>query len=92
MAPVVNALSIEEILKTLKRNDKDTGSPEVQVAKLTARINDLTEHLKTHKKDFACRRGLVILVGKRRRLMNYFKSKVTPDQHKELLTLLNLRK
>lgn len=83
---------VKEIRKKFQRNEKDTGSTEVQIAALSVRISELTEHLKTHSKDFACRRGLVVLVGKRRRLMNYYKQIVTPNQYKELLTALNLRK
>lgn len=73
-------------------NDKDTGSPTVQVAMLSQRISELTEHLKTHPKDYACRRGLVMMVGKRRRLLNYYKANATPESYKELLSSLNLRK
>ncbi len=70
----------------------DTGSAPVQVAMMSTRINELTEHLKINKKDFACRRGLMILVGRRRRLLNYFKKNNTPDAYKELITKLGLRK
>lgn len=70
----------------------DTGSTVVQVAMLTKRINELTEHLKENKKDFACRRGLMILVGRRRRLLNYFRKNGTQDSYKELIAKLGLRK
>ena len=64
-----------EIIKEYGRSEGDTGSPEVQIALLTERINHLTEHLKTHKKDHHSRRGLLMLVGQRRGLLNYLKSK-----------------
>lgn len=60
-----------QIIEEFKRHEGDTGSPEVQIALLTARINQLTEHLKKHRKDFHSRRGLVMLVGQRRQLLNY---------------------
>ncbi|MFQ3610503.1 MAG: 30S ribosomal protein S15 [Fimbriimonadales bacterium] len=61
----------KQIIEEFKRHEGDTGSPEVQIALLTARINSLTEHMKTHRKDFHSRRGLVMLVGQRRQLLNY---------------------
>lgn len=73
------------------RHAKDTGSPEVQVAILTHRINQLTEHLKTHKKDEHSRRGLLMLVGKRRKLLNYLKMK-KKKVYEELVAKLGLRK
>lgn len=82
----------EETLKKFGRNEKDTGSPETQIALMTQRINDLTEHLKTHPKDYSSLRGLYVLVGKRRRLLNYYKASVDPNTYAELLTRLNLRK
>ena len=69
----------------------DTGSPEVQVAILSERIRNLTEHLKTHKKDFHSRRGLLMMVGQRRRLLDYLKSKDT-DRYAELIKRLGIRK
>ena len=60
-----------ELIKKFGRGENDTGSTEVQVAILTTRINNLTEHLKTHKKDFHSRRGLLVMVGQRRRLLDY---------------------
>ena len=69
----------------------DTGSPEVQVAILTERINNLTEHLKTHKKDFHSRRGLLVMVGKRRRLLDYVKKK-NEGRYKELIGKLGIRR
>ena len=69
----------------------DTGSPEVQVAILTKRINDLTEHFKTHTKDFHSRRGLMIMVGQRRRLLDYLKKK-SKDRYATLIERLGLRR
>ncbi len=65
----------QEIIEKYKTHDKDTGSPEVQIALLSDRINHLTEHFKTHAKDFQSRRGLLKLVGQRRRLLDYLKKK-----------------
>ena len=65
----------QELIKEYQTSEGDTGSAEVQVAILTERIVNLTEHLKTHKKDFHSRRGLLMLVGQRRRLLDYMKSK-----------------
>lgn len=69
----------------------DTGSPEVQIALLSERINDLTEHCKTHKKDHASRRGLIMLVSKRRRLLDYLKNNDT-ERYKGIVEKLGLRK
>ncbi len=80
-----------EIIDEFKRKDGDTGSTEVQVAIITARINHLTEHLKTHSKDYHSRLGLLKLVGKRRRLLNYFKSKDI-DGYRALIEKLGIRK
>ena len=79
-----------EILKSYARADKDTGSVEVQVALLTERINELTEHLKVHKKDNHSRRGLLIMVGKRKRLLAYIKSQ-NLDEYRELIKKLGIR-
>ena len=81
----------QEIINTYKRDEKDTGSPEVQVALLTERINELTEHLKVHKKDNHSRRGLLKMVGKRRNLLNYL-AKKDENAYKELVKKLGLRK
>jgi small subunit ribosomal protein S15 len=70
---------------------QDTGSPEVQVALLSERINNLTEHLKTHSKDFHSRRGLLMLVGRRRRLLDYVKGK-DQKRYEALIQRLNLRR
>lgn len=81
----------QEVIETYKRDEKDTGSPEVQVALLTERINELTEHLKVHKKDNHSRRGLLKMVGKRRNLLNYL-AKKDENRYKEIVEKLNLRK
>ncbi len=80
-----------EIIENYKINSRDTGSAEVQIALLTERINILSEHFKSHKKDVNSRRGLLSLVGKRRRLLAYLKDKDT-KKYEELLDKLNLRK
>ncbi len=81
----------QEVIKTFKRDEKDTGSPEVQVALLTERINELTEHLRIHKKDNHSRRGLLKMVGKRRNLLNYL-SRKDEERYKAIVEKLNLRK
>ena len=81
----------QEIINTYKREEKDTGSPEVQIALLTERINELTEHLKVHKKDNHSRRGLLQMVGKRRNLLNYLSKNDLP-KYREVVEKLNLRK
>ena len=80
-----------EIITKYKRNDADTGSPEVQIALLSARITHLTEHFKTHSKDHHSRRGLLKLVGQRRRLLDYLKSK-SVDRYRKLIDSLGIRK
>ena len=79
------------IIEQHKRHEGDTGSPEVQVALLTERINHLNDHLKTHKKDHHSRRGLLIMVGQRRNMLNYLKSKDI-ERYRSLIAALNLRK
>lgn len=79
------------IIKTYARHEGDTGSPEVQVAVLTKRINDLTEHLRTHKKDHHSRRGLLKMVGQRRSLLNYL-MRVDIERYRTLVAQLGLRK
>ena len=81
----------QEVINTYKRDEKDTGSPEVQVALLTERIKELTEHLKVHKKDNHSRRGLLKMIGKRRNLLNYL-SKKDINRYRELIKRLELRK
>ena len=80
-----------EIIEKYKRDEKDTGSPEVQIALLTERINELTEHLKVHKKDNHSRRGLLKMVGKRRNLLNYL-AKKDLNRYREIVEKLGLRK
>lgn len=79
------------IIEKYKTHEKDTGSPEVQVALLTSRINHLTEHIKVHKKDFHSRRGLLMLVGQRRRLLNYLQKKDI-QRYRRLIESLGLRR
>jgi small subunit ribosomal protein S15 len=81
----------EQVVKQYQRSGKDTGSPEVQIALLTERINGLTEHFKTHVKDFHSRRGLLKLVSQRRKLLDYLKRK-DADKYRDLLERLSLRK
>ena len=81
----------QEIIKNFGRDEKDTGSSEVQIALLTERINELTEHLKVHKKDNHSRRGLLQMVGKRRNLLNYL-AKKDLAKYREIVEKLNLRK
>lgn len=90
----MSTLSIErkaEIVAKFGNDASDTGSPEVQVALLTERINLLTEHLREHKKDHHSRRGLLMLVGRRRRLLNYLRSS-NLDGYRELIKELGLRR
>lgn len=81
----------EEIINTYKRDEKDTGSPEVQIALLTERITELTEHLKVHVKDNHSRRGLLKMVGKRRNLLNYLARKDV-ERYRQIVEKLGLRK
>ena len=81
----------QEIINTYKREENDTGSPEVQIALLTERINELTEHLKVHKKDNHSRRGLLKMVGQRRNLLNYL-AKKDIERYREIAQKLSLRK
>jgi small subunit ribosomal protein S15 len=80
-----------KIIDEYKAQDGDTGSPEVQVAMLTKRIADLTEHLKVHKHDHHSRRGLLLLVGRRRRLLNYVQKKDI-ERYRSLIERLGLRR
>lgn len=79
-----------DIIAKFAKKENDTGSTAVQVALLSARINDLTEHLKTYKKDFSSRLGLLKLVGQRKRLLNYLK-KTNYEDYSKLISELNLR-
>ncbi len=81
----------KELIEQFKLHDADTGSPEVQIALLTNRITYLTEHFKTHKKDHHSRRGLLKLVGQRRRLLNYLKNKDV-RRYRTLIEALGIRK
>lgn len=80
-----------EIVSEHRQHETDTGSPEVQIALLTTRINQLTEHLKEHKKDHHSRRGLLMMVGQRRRLLNYLTSKDI-TRYREIVAKLGLRR
>ena len=81
----------EEVVQSYRRHDKDTGSPEVQVALLTDRITYLTEHFKTHQKDHHSRRGLLKLVGQRRRMLDYLRRRDF-QRYKSVIERLGLRK
>ena len=81
----------QDLIRGFGRTDGDTGSPEVQIAILTTRINSLTEHMRTHKKDFASRRGLLMLVSRRRRLLDYLK-KIDPQRYLDIIGRLEIRK
>ena len=81
----------KEIIDKSRIHTKDTGSPEVQVSMLTERINELTEHLRSHKKDFQSRRGLLMMVGKRRRLLQYL-NRQDHDRYRTIIEKLGLRR
>ena len=81
----------EKVVKQYQRAGNDTGSPEVQIALITERINGLTEHFKTHVKDFHSRRGLLVMVSQRRKLLDYLKRK-DADKYRGLIEKLGLRK
>ena len=81
----------DEVIGDFRKNDSDTGSPEVQIAILTTRINNLTEHMRSHKKDFSTRRGLLGMVSRRRRLLDYLR-KINPDRYLDIIEKLNIRK
>jgi len=81
----------QEIIDQFKRHEGDTGSPEVQIALLTFRINELTEHLKTHKNDHHSRRGLYKMIGQRRGLLNYL-AKKDIERYRSLIDALGLRR
>lgn len=80
-----------ELIQDFRKSGNDTGSPEVQIAVLTKRINGLTEHLRVHSKDFASRRGLLMLVSRRRRLLDYLK-RIEPQRYVDVITRLEIRK
>ena len=81
----------QELIGTYQRGTSDTGSPEIQIAILTSRINGLTQHLQSHSKDYACRRGLLMLVSRRRRLLDYLK-RVNPQRYLDIIRRLEIRK
>ncbi len=81
----------QELVKQFQQHDSDSGSPQVQVAILTARIKEMTEHLRTHKHDFASRRGLLLMVGRRGRLLKYL-SRIDREGYQALIKRLGLRK
>ncbi len=81
----------EEIVGEFRKNDSDTGSPEVQIAILTTRINNLTEHMRSNKKDYSTRRGLLGMVSRRRRLLDYLRQ-INPDRYLDIIEKLNIRK
>jgi small subunit ribosomal protein S15 len=86
----LNKTEKEAIIQNFKRHPDDTGSPEVQIALLTERINDLIDHLRIHKHDHHSRRGLLKLVGQRRRQLNYL-SRTAPDRYRDVIKRLGLR-
>ena len=81
----------QELIQDFKQGESDTGSPEVQIAILTSRINSLTEHMRTHTKDYASRRGLLAMVSRRRRLLDYLK-RVDPQRYLQVIGRLGIRK
>ena len=81
----------QALIGEYQRGNKDSGSPEVQIAILTSRIGELTEHLRTHKKDYASRRGLLMMVSRRRSLLDYLK-RVDPQRYLEIIRRLEIRK
>ncbi len=81
----------QQVINEFRRGDEDTGSPEVQIAILTRRIQGLTEHMQTHKKDFASRRGLLMMVSRRRRLLDYLKE-IDPQRYLDIIRQLEIRK
>ena len=88
---VLTSKNKKELIDQFKLHEDDTGSPEVQVGLLTHRISYLTEHLKVHKKDHHSRRGLLVLVGRRRRLLNYVKNK-NVKRYRAIIEALGLRR
>lgn len=87
----MDAINKAEIIKEYATHEGDTGSPEVQIAILSARINHLTEHLKTHKGDHHSRRGLLMMVGKRRGLLDYL-AKIDIERYRSIIARLGIRK
>jgi small subunit ribosomal protein S15 len=79
------------LINDFRRADSDTGSPEIQIALLTSRVGELTEHLKTHQRDYSSRRGLLAMVSRRRRLLDYLK-RVDPQRYLTVIRRLDIRK
>ncbi len=88
---MITAEKKTELIGSYKTHEGDTGSPEVQIAILTERIKNITDHLKTHKKDHTTRRGLLMLVGRRSKLLKYL-TKADPKRYKDVVAKLGLRK
>lgn len=86
----INLKNKQDIITEYGANEKDTGSTEVQIAMLSKKISELTEHLKSNKKDFATKRGLLMMVGRRKRLLSYLKGK-NLDGYRELIKKLGIR-
>ncbi len=86
----INLKNKQEIIKKFGKNAKDSGSAEVQIAMLTQKITELTEHMKNNKKDFSTKRGLLMMVGKRKRLLSYLKER-NLDGYRKLIKDLNIR-
>ena len=86
----INLKNKKEIIEKFGKNEKDTGLPEVQIAMLSEKINQLTEHLKANSNDFQGRRGLLMMVGKRKRLLAYLKNQ-NIDKYRSLIKVLNIR-
>ena len=80
-----------DLIRDYRRDQKDSGSPEVQIAILTVRINNLTEHMRTHEKDYASRRGLLAMVSRRRKLLDYLR-RVNPQGYTDIIGKLGIRK
>ncbi|MFT5049471.1 MAG: small subunit ribosomal protein S15 [Chlamydiales bacterium] len=87
----IKAVRKAELIKEFEQNDGDNGSPEVQIALLTEDIRNLTEHLKMHKKDFTSRRGLLVMVGRRGKLLRYLRNRNTA-RYRDILARLGLRR
>ncbi len=87
---MINLKNKQEIIKKYGKNDKDTGSAEVQVAMMSQKINELTEHLKNNAKDFSTKRGLLMLVGRRKRFLSYIKSR-NIEEYRALVKKLGIR-
>ena len=81
----------QELIHEYKRGSDDSGSPEVQIAILTTRVNSLTQHMRTHSKDYATRRGLLAMVSRRRRLLDYLR-KIDPQRYLDIIGKLGIRK